>query len=64
MASEISQKLAELRKLERQAKQLIYKMDRLEKSWNDVAKELREHGKEISHRFGDTLYGWRKKTSS
>ena len=52
---EISQKLAELRRLERQAKQLIYKMGRIESAWNNIKKDLKSKGKDISHQLGDVL---------
>lgn len=62
MDPEIAKALNEMRKLERQAKQLLYKMDRLETQWNDVKRELKEKGKEISHQLGDVLYRFRKKS--
>jgi chaperonin cofactor prefoldin len=61
MDPEISKKLADLRKLERQAKQLIYKMDRIEAEWNQVKKELEDQGKSVPHQLGDVLFRFRKK---
>ncbi len=61
MDPEISLLMAKLRKLERQAKQLLYKMDRIQSDWNGVKKELVAKGKEISHELGDVLQGWSKK---
>jgi chaperonin cofactor prefoldin len=58
---EISKKLKELRKLEQQAKQLIYKMDRIEQKWNETKNELIALGRSVPHRLGDVLSGWRKK---
>jgi len=62
MDSEIAEKLAEMRKLERQAKQLIYKMGRLEAQWERVKKELQDKGKDIPHGLGDILYRFQKKS--
>lgn len=62
MDPEISKKLADLRRLERQAKQLLYKMDRIESEWNSVKQELRAKGREISHQLGDVLHRFRKKS--
>jgi len=62
MDPEIADKLAALRKLERQAKQLLYKMERIEAAWNVLKKELKEKGKEIPHHLGDVLHGWRSKS--
>lgn len=62
MDSEISDKLSEMRKLERQAKQLIYKMERIESQWNRVKMELKEKGKDVSHQLGDVLHSWNKKS--
>jgi hypothetical protein len=62
MDPEISKKLADLRRLERQAKQLLYKMDRIESEWNSVKQELRDKGREISHQLGDVLHRFRKKS--
>jgi len=64
MDPEISEKLSELRKLERQAKQLIYKMERIENAWNAVKRELQDKGKDVSHQLGDVLHGWNKKSLS
>ncbi len=61
MDPEISKKLADLRKLERQAKQLLYKMDRIESAWNVLKKDLKASGKDISHHLGDVLHGWKNK---
>lgn len=58
----MSELMNELRKLERQAKGLIYKMERLQKEWNGVKRELGEKGKEVSHELGDVLNGWSKKS--
>jgi uncharacterized protein (UPF0335 family) len=57
----ISEKLAELRKLERQAKQLIYKMERIETEWSRVRKQLLALGKDVPKQLGDVLHGWQKK---
>jgi hypothetical protein len=62
MDPELSKKLAELRKLERQAKQLIYKMDRIEMQWNALREELKDSGRSLPRQLGDVLHGWRKKT--
>lgn len=62
MDPEISQKLSELRKLERQAKQLIYKMERIESAWNQVKRELIAKGKTVSHELGDVLQSRQKKS--
>lgn len=62
MDPEISEKLSELRKLERQAKQLLYKMERIESQWEEIKQELKEKGKEIHHRLGDVLYRYQKKS--
>lgn len=64
MDPEISENLAELRKLERQAKQLIYKMERIEAEWNRVRKHLEALGKEVPKQLGDVLHGWQKKAIS
>ncbi len=61
MDPEISENLAELRKLERQAKQLIYKMERIEAEWNRVRKHLETLGKDVPKQLGDVLHGWQKK---
>ena len=60
MDPDISEKLAEMRRLERQAKQLIFKMERLEAAWNKIKKELVENGKEIPHQLGDVLHRYSK----
>lgn len=62
MDPEIKQKLAELRKLERQAKQLLYKMDRIESEWNSVKQELQSSGRNVPNHLGDVLSGWRNKS--
>jgi len=61
MNSEHSEKIAQLRKLERQAKSLLYKMERIETEWNSVKEELTREGKEIPHQLGDVLHGWKSK---
>lgn len=62
MDPDVSNLMNELRKLERQAKGLIYKMERIETEWNGVKRELTEKGKEITHELGDVLQGWNKKS--
>lgn len=59
--NEVTKKLSDLRKLERQAKQLLYKMDRIEAAWNTLKKDLKASGKEIHHQLGDVLSGWKSK---
>lgn len=56
MDPRIKEKLAEMRRLERQAKQLIYKMERIESDWNQLKKELEDEGKEIPHLLGDIVH--------
>lgn len=53
-------KLSELRKLERQAKALLYKMERIEVEWNSIKNELRQSGRIVPHQLGDVLGTWRK----
>ena len=60
MNPKIAEKLAEMRRLERQAKQLLHKMDRIEADWNRLKKELEEEGKEIPHLLGDLIHGYAK----
>ncbi len=56
------EKLAELRKLERQAKMLIIKMGRIESAWNNVREELKALGRNVPNHLGDVLHGWHKKS--
>lgn len=60
MDPKISEKLAEMRRLERQAKQLLYKMDRIEAEWNKLKKELQNEGREVPHLLGDVIYRFAK----
>ncbi len=53
-------KLSELRKLERQAKALLYKMERIEVEWRAVKSELLQIGRSVPHQLGDVLGAWRK----
>lgn len=62
MDPEIKALLQQMRKLERQAKSLIYKMERIEASWDGVKAELKTRGKEVSHRLGDVLHGFQRKS--
>ena len=62
MDSEVSQLLTELRKLERQAKGLLYKMERIQTQWSGLKDELKQKGKEIPHELGDELEGYGLKT--
>lgn len=57
MDPEVSALLAELKKLERQAKGLLYKMERIQTQWNGLKDELKQKGKEIPHELGDVLHG-------
>lgn len=57
----IAEKLGEMRRLERQAKQLLYKMARIEAEWNKLKKELQGEGKEIPHHLGDVLHRFSKR---
>jgi hypothetical protein len=62
MDQEVLEKMNELRKLERQAKQLLYKMERIEARWNSLKRELNEKGSEIPRHLGNVLLGWRSKS--
>lgn len=53
--------LKELRKLERQAKQLIYKMNKIELDWKHLQKELHAAGvKQLPNTLGDAIANWHK----
>ena len=56
---ERKKRLQELRKLEKQAKQLIYKMRRLENEWIKLRQEFPET-KSIPSTLGDALANWNK----
>ena len=56
------QLLAEKRKLERQARQLLYKMEKIAKEWDRVKSDLKKAGQDIPHQLGDVLHGWRGKS--
>jgi len=51
----------EMRKLEKQARQLLYKMDKLTADWDRVKAELKKNGKDIPHQLGDLLSGWKRR---
>ncbi len=46
---------AELRKLERQARQLIQKMQRVSNEWDRVQAELKKHGHDVPHQLAEKL---------
>ncbi len=52
-------KLAELRKIEKQAKALIFKMRKLEENYKNLRNELR-NVKALPPRLGDILASWSK----
>ncbi len=61
MDIELREKLKEIRKLEREAKQLLRKMDRIESEWNLLKIEIEQKGRDIPQTLGDILSGWKKK---
>lgn len=52
------EKVAELRKIERQAKQLIYKMRRLEAAWKKLRAEVKSTS--LPKTLGDILSQWNR----
>ncbi|MBI1860265.1 MAG: hypothetical protein HYR96_05030 [Deltaproteobacteria bacterium] len=60
MDPKIREKLSELRSIEKKAKQLIFRMRRLEEDWEKVRKELAQAGQAVDRRLGDALAGWNK----
>lgn len=54
----------ELRRLEKQARQLLFKMERISVEWNHVKDELKKQGHEVPRQLGDVLHGWRNKSTN
>lgn len=60
LTEEQKKKLSEMRKLERQAKNLIYKMQRLEKDWKNLREELKDAAVSVPKQLGDVLARWNR----
>lgn len=61
MDAELLLKIKSLRKLEREAKLLLRKMDRIESEWNSLKEEIVKKGKEMPQTLGDVLAYRQKK---
>ena len=55
---------AELRKLEKQARQLLFKMERVSAEWNYVKDELKKQGHDVPRQLQDVLYGFANRSTS
>lgn len=55
-----SEALMQLRKIEKQAKQLIFKMKRLEKDWSKTRASIKSPNRSLPKTLGDVLSGWSK----
>ena len=55
------ERLRELRKIEKQAKRLIYKMHHLENEWKKLRSELAESGSsQLPKSLGDVIANWNR----
>ena len=59
-SDEENNKVKALRRLERQAKQLIYKMKRLETEWKKLRSEFKSTSASLPATLGDVLSKWNR----
>lgn len=59
-SDEEKKNLATLRKIERHAKQLLYKMQRLETEWKKVRAEIKGTSESLPKTLGDVLSKWNR----
>lgn len=53
-------RISELRKIERQAKALIYKMQKLESEWKKLREEVKTTSLSVPKTLGDAISRWHK----